>query len=247
MTRTIVPAALLLAGVLATLPAARSLAEPDGKDGAESGEKTGPDPAAVERGRALFRDTQEGLAASCADCHSLLPPEKEKKKAEHLGPGASLWGSAKRAGWRNVEFYDDVGAASGLCARVYQERKGGLTEKQQDDLTAFLLTQGPKDKQRGELPARKVEKKPKLLRKYPDGDKKKGEKLYTRYCTGCHNDAEDAVSFEIRPGRKRRAQIARRVRGYTARRRFKPDAMSYYPTHRLSDEQLGDILAYLGR
>ncbi len=203
--------------------------------------------ATVERGRVVFADTQEGLSPSCANCHSLLEPAQELKKAKFLGPGASLWGAALRAGWRNVKIYKDVGEAAQFCARKYQERKKGLSLKQRTDLTAYLKTMVPKSKKAGSLPARKVQKKPKLLKEYAKGDKTKGSKLYSRYCAGCHNDADDAVSFAIKLGKKKRAQIARRVRGYTAKRKFKPGAMSYYPTDRLSDAQLADILAYLGR
>ena len=62
------------------------------------------------RGRILFEDTEDFLYPSCAHCHSVTP-DKEEKKLKHIGPGHSLWGSAKRGGWRNMKTYKNVGAA----------------------------------------------------------------------------------------------------------------------------------------
>jgi mono/diheme cytochrome c family protein len=207
--------------------------------------EAGADPGAeaVERGRLLFHDTQELMYPSCALCHSLLPEVEERKKAKHLGPGSTLFGAAVRQGWRNLNTYADVGEASQLCARVYQERKRGLSTKQRGDLVAFLRTQTPQ----GPLPRRKVQKKPKLLKTLEGGDPARGERLTERHCRACHHDGEDAISFHLKPRSKKRDLIARKVRGYDSRRKFKPGAMSYFTTDRLPDADLKHILAHLGR
>lgn len=199
---------------------------------------------AVKRGEKLFHDTQQLMFPSCAHCHNLVPPEKEAKEAKHLGPGATLWGAAVREGWRNMNTYADVGEASQKCAKAYQGRKGGFKAAQRKDLIAFLKTKGP---EKGTLPKRKVQRKPKLLEDYDGGDAEKGKKLVERHCTGCHNASEKSISANLRPGRKKKAIIARTVRGYSPKRKFEPKTMSYFTNDRLSDEDLRHILAYLGR
>jgi len=226
-------AVLLLAGLLGL-----ALAAPEK-------EREGGDADAVERGRALFHDTQEGSHASCAMCHSLLPEEREAKEAEHLGPGSTLFGSAVRAGWRNMNTYRDVGEASDRCAKWWQERKGGLRDTQQADVVAFLKTHAPE----GPLPKREVERKTKLLSDLEGGDAEKGRRLLTRYCQGCHNGSDHALSFEFKPNRRKKDAVARKVRGYNAKGQFKPQegTMSWFTTDRLADEDLRHILAYVGK
>jgi len=199
----------------------------------------------VERGGRLFRDRQEGLYPSCADCHSLLPEEKEAE-AEHRGPGSTLYGAAVRAGWRNMNTFEDVGEASQKCAKAWQKREKGLDKAQRSDLVAFLRGYAPE----GTLPKREVQRKPKLAKDLSGGDAEKGKRLVSTWCMGCHNEAEDAVSFPFDPKKKRkRDQVARKVRGYDAKNAFNPEegSMSYFTNDRLSDEDLKQILAYVAK
>lgn len=197
-----------------------------------------------ERGEKLFRDRQEGLYPSCADCHSLLPEEKEAK-AEHKGPGATLYGAAVREGWRNMNTYRDVGDASQKCAKSWQKREGGLDKAQQEGLVAFLKRHGPE----GPLPKREVQKKPKLAKDLSGGDPEQGRRLVAMWCMSCHNEAEDAISFPFEPNKRKRDQVARKVRGYDAKNAFKPEegSMSYYTNDRLPDDDLKHILAYVAK
>ena len=199
----------------------------------------------VARGRELFHDRQLGDYPSCADCHSLLPEEQELEEAKHLGPGATLHGAAVREGWRNMNTFEDVGDASQKCAKTWQKRKGGLDEKQRADLAAFLAGHAPE----GALPKREVQRKPKRLEELDGGDAEKGQQLTERYCGNCHDKAEDALSFPFEPQRRKKDQVARKVRGYDARGKFKPQegTMSYYTNDRLPDEELRDILAYVAK
>jgi len=213
------------------------------KNEKSDGDDAQPDAAAIERGKKLFADTQDDDYPSCADCHNVMPEDKEAKEAEHLGPGGTLFGSARRAGWRNSDSFKDVVAASEYCAKTWQQRKKGLDAKQEADLGAYLASiRGPKD-----LPMRKVERKPKLLDEIEGGDAEKGKKAAIRYCAGCHNP--DGLSFDLEPNSKKRDLIARKVRGYDPKRQFRPQkgTMSYYTTDRLADEQLRDIIAFLGK
>jgi len=203
----------------------------------------GPDRKAVERGRKLFSDTQELMYPSCAQCHNLVPEAEEAERAAHLGPGGTLYGSAVRAGWRNLRTYADVGEAAQVCAKRWQQRKRGLSAAQRADLVAFLRTHAPREP----LPRRKVQEQPKLLEDFEGGDAKKGKALFVKHCMGCHNKRDDAISVPLKPGKKRKEEIARKVRGYDSKRRFKPGSMSYFTNHRLPDEGLRHILAYLGR
>jgi len=196
------------------------------------------------RGEKLFHDRQEGLYPSCADCHSLLPEEKEAE-AEHRGPGSTLFGAAVREGWRNMNTFKDVGDASQKCAKSWQKREGGLDKEQQADLIAFLGKHAPE----GPLPKRKVQRKPKLASDLPGGDPEEGKRLVGIWCVNCHNEAEDALSFPFEPNKRKRDQVARKVRGYDARNAFKPEegSMSYYTNDRLPDDALKHILAYVAK
>jgi mono/diheme cytochrome c family protein len=198
----------------------------------------------AERGEKLFHDRQEGLYPSCADCHSLLPEEKEEK-AEHRGPAATLYGSAVREGWRNMNTFNDVGDASQKCAKEWQKRKGGLDHDQRADLAAFLRKNAPE----GPLPKREVQRRPTLLKDLTGGDADEGRKLVAIWCMGCHNQADDALSFPFEPGKRKRDQVARKVRGYDANRAFKPEegSMSYFTNDRLPDDVLRHIVAYVGK
>jgi len=203
------------------------------------------DEAAVARGKEVFHDTQRLQYASCALCHSLMPEDEEAAEAKHLGPAATLYGAAVREGWRNMNTYEDVGQASQSCAKWWQKRKGGLKPSQRADLVAFLRKHAPK----GPLPKRKVERRPKLLKDLDRGDAAKGAKLVARYCQGCHGEADDKLAVELKPNRRKKLQIARKVRGYDSKNQFKPQAgsMSYYTTDRLSDDDLLHIIAHLGK
>lgn len=197
------------------------------------------------RGEKLFRDRQEGLYPSCADCHSLLP-EEEESKAEHRGPGATLHGAAVREGWRNMNTFKDVGEASQKCAKAWQKREGGLDAAQRGDLVAFLRTQTPP---KVTLPKRDVQRQPKLAKDLSGGDAETGRRLVATFCVACHNEAEDALSFPFEPNKRKRDQVARKVRGYDAKGAFKPEegSMSYFTNDRLTDEDLKHILAYVAK
>jgi mono/diheme cytochrome c family protein len=232
------------------------------------------DVAAIERGKKLFSDTQGDEYPSCAQCHSVEPEATETDSAEtdsaetdsadddsgddvaekaesgakpeepkHLGPGGTLYGSARRAGWRNKETYKDVVDAAQYCATTWQERKYGLKAAQQADLRAYLESiAGAKP-----LPMRKVQRKPALLKEFDGGDAERGQLLVVRYCGACHGP--EHISFELKPASKKKLLVARKIRGYDAKLRFKPQAttMSYYTTDRLPDEDLRDIVAYCGK
>ena len=203
------------------------------------------DASAVARGKAVFHDTQRLEYPACVQCHGLVPEGDEAAKARHLGPGATLYGAAVREGWRNMNTYQDVGEASQRCAKWWQKRKGGLKPGQRVDLVAFLKKHSP----RGSLPKRKVERQPRLLKNLDGGDAAKGVKLVARHCKGCHSEADDALAVELKPNKKKKLLIARKVRGYDSKNRFKPQAgsMSYYTTDRLSDADLKHIIAHLGK
>jgi mono/diheme cytochrome c family protein len=212
-----------------------ALAEPD------------PDPDPVKRGKKIFFDTggdEFPEYPSCAQCHALVPP-KEEAKLKQVGPAATLFGSAVRKGWRNMKTYRGVGHALQYCAKTWQGRKGGFKSGPLADLVAFLETAVPAKP----LPARKVQKKPKMPKTLDGGDADKGKKLVERYCTLCHHDKDDALSSVLKPRKKKRLTLARKVRGYDAKGKFKPqdNQMSYYTQDRLTDAELLHILAYLGK
>jgi len=204
------------------------------------------EPEPVKRGRALFADTGELTYASCAHCHGLAA-EGGERKSKVRKQAHTLFGAVLREGWRNRNNYADVGAASQYCAKTFQERRKGLTVSQRKDLIAFLATQVPKDKTK--LPKREVKraKMHKDFTKYEGGDAVKGKGLFERSCVECHNDRDDSISMILKPGKKTKKLIVRKVRGYDAKRRFKPSTMGYFTAASLSDDELRHVLAYLGR
>jgi len=210
---------------------------------AEDSEKPVVPDTALERGKKLFADTQGDDYPSCAQCHSVLPEDKELKGAKYLGPAGTLHGSARRAGWRNKDTYKDVIDAAQYCAKTWQERRHGLKAAQQADLRAYLESIAGKKV----LPKRKVERKPKLITKFDGGDAVRGKKLVVRHCGACHGP--DHISFEIKANHKKKLLVARKVRGYDKKLKFKPQGgtMSYYTIDRLSDKDLRDIIAYCGK
>jgi mono/diheme cytochrome c family protein len=84
---------------------------------------------------------------------------------------------------------------------------------------------------------------------FAGGVPERGRRLVDRHCAGCHDPAEDALSFGFEPGKRKRAEVARKVRGFDAKGQFKPEegSMSYYTNDRLTDEELLDILAYVAK
>jgi mono/diheme cytochrome c family protein len=145
-----------------------------------------------------------------------------------------------------MNTYRDVGEASQKCAKEWQKREKGLDPKQRADLVAFLRTQAPPDVT---LPKREVQRQPKLAKDLAGGDPEEGRRLAAIWCMACHNEAEDALSFPFEPGKRKRDQVARKVRGYDAKNAFKPEegSMSYYTNDRLPDDALRHILAYVAK
>ncbi len=198
----------------------------------------------LKRGKRIYADTQDFEYPSCAHCHAAASPEQEQRLAQR-GPGGTLYGSARREGWRNRKSYKEIGTALQYCAKTWQRRKKGIRDEDLKALVAYLETRGPGE---GKLPARKV-RRPKALKDYAGGDAAKGKPLTVVWCLGCHGDTDESLSFKLIPGKKRKDVIARKLRGYDTKRRFKPEqgTMSYYRQDRLSDEEARHIIAYLGR
>ncbi|MEE8107105.1 MAG: hypothetical protein V3T86_16340 [Planctomycetota bacterium] len=195
------------------------------------------------RGKILFEDTEDYSYPSCAHCHA-VKPDKDEKKLKHVGPGSSLWGSAKRGGWRNMKTYKYVGEALQYCAKTWQKRRKGIKGEKLTDLVAYLELISPEP-----LKARKLIKKPKKLKKLDGGDATKGHQIVEHKCAGCHSAADTAYSFDLRKRKRRVDQIARKVRGYDEKSKFKPQKgqMSYYSIERLSDDELRHVLAAIGK
>ena len=89
--------------------------------------------------------------------------------------------------------------------------------------------------------------KPKLITEFDGGDAVRGKKLAVRHCGACHGP--DHISFAFKPNHKKKLLVARKVRGYDKKLKFKPQGgtMSYYTIDRLSDQDLRDIIAYCGK
>jgi len=204
------------------------------------------DEGALKKGKKLFKSIGEWEYTSCAHCHAVVAAEKERKETDHIRPGPPLLDTAHRGKWktwREKKTFESAAAAGAHCAEVYQGRK--LSAEQTKALDAYLRSISPgKDVK----PLDWKYKTP-LPESLDGGDAAKGEKKVALFCGGCHGPTDDHYQAELRKGRYKKAGVAQRVRGYTSPTKFKPEGrqMSFFGKERLSDEDLLDILAYLGR
>ncbi|MHC4547300.1 MAG: c-type cytochrome [Planctomycetota bacterium] len=203
-----------------------------------------------ERGRRIFHDTGENLAyPSCAHCHAVVDDAAEVKTGR-VRPGHPVFNSAHRGAWKNGNRkLKTAGDAGNTCVVSFQKRKR-LPADRVADLEAYLRTISP-----GKAKPRRLGFEPALPESLDGGDRARGRTLVQRYCAGCHGASEQHLQDELKAGRRKRGKVAMKVRGWIKDKRapggmrFKPahGQMSFFAKDRLPDEDLRDILAYVGR
>jgi mono/diheme cytochrome c family protein len=210
----------------------------------------------VEKGKKLFYDTGDLEYPSCGHCHATVPVEEELKKNGKISIAFPVYNSAHRGSYKNSHKKEDgkgpatSADAGNICVVAFQNRKK-LPAADIAALNAFIASVSP-DK---DVKPRDIKYAPPVLESFEGGDAEAGKKNVAIYCSTCHGPTDDHLQFELKPGKAPKKKIAMKVRGYIkdAKRksgmRFKPNAgqMSFFATNRLSDKDLLDIIAYLGK
>jgi len=201
-------------------------------------------------GKKIFTDSGEDLDyPSCAHCHATVDASKELEMTGHVRPAYPVFNTAGRGAWKNKPAGKgpaSAGDAGNICVRAFQKRKK-LPASDVADLNAFLATVSP-----GEAEPRKIQYAPALPESLDGGNADEGRKKVEAYCGGCHGASDDHLQFELKPGRKPKLKVAMKVRGWVekdGKRKFQANngMMSFFAKDRLPDEDLLDILAYVGR
>lgn len=208
---------------------------------------------AAERGALLFRDPGVSRNSfnevSCATCH---------ETAQHPASGRRLTGAPLDGATRRPTFWggqeNDLLRSVDNCLRLFMLDPGlARDEARAADLYAFLDA----------LPAAAVDPAPFSLvasvKDVPTGDAARGERLYGQACAACHGTLhegvgrlptasllpEDTIAEHSQYGADElRLTAIEKIRhglffGYGGR-------MPPFSTETLSDDELGDVLQYLG-
>ena len=206
------------------------------------------------RGQKIFNDSGEELDyPACASCHATVSKEEEANKTGHVRPAFPVYNTSHRGAWKNAKAGKgpkSSGDAGNICVRAFQKRKK-LPADQVADLNAYLLTLSPSK----DVKPRKIAYAPKLPGSLDGGDKAKGKAKVQLHCGGCHGDSDDHIQFTLKAGKRKKKTVAMKVRGWIRDKkaksgmRFKANngMMSFFAKDRVSDADLLDILAYLGK
>ncbi len=219
-----------------------------------SGEKTG-----VQYGEELF-GSSDGFSASpmnpfsCADCHrTSAEPEAGD---DRIVPGAPLFGVAARQRWWGGQSLSLADAVDTCVVYFMRGQPLDETSDKARALHEYLQSITPAGSPTDVLPMTVVEN----VKAIPLGDVTRGADLYRRACQYCHGDVHTGDGNIL----KRKVILPDVANDYnrlfpnvphglvvtevTRHGRFfgVGGTMPFFTTELLSDEQLGDILAYLG-
>jgi thiosulfate dehydrogenase len=219
--------------------------------GGDEGER---ERGAVERGRELFssptlsRNTFNDLA--CADCHAASPDDAR------LLPGAPMPGVVLRPSYWGGEKLDLLDSLNQCLTEFMLETRGlAPDEPKAVDLYAFLAS----------LPPSAPDAQPftfvREIGAAPAGDAARGEGLYAAACRFCHGEPHTGAGRNVElavvvpeetlaehgddPTYDVRTVFVEKVRH--GRYLGFGGSMPPFSRERLSDQDVGDVLAYLGQ
>jgi thiosulfate dehydrogenase len=211
----------------------------------------------AERGEELFRDPgiteSPHNTVSCATCHQVTATSDPAR----IDPGYSLYGVAARSRYWGDKVYNLADAVN-VCL-VFFMRGQELDETSEDAraIYEYLLSITPDGSPSDPLPVTVTEN----IVPIPLGDATAGEAIYQASCQHCHGEAHtgsgnitdpvvDLPEYAIEnypkdfPGIAPGLVVIEKVRhgrffdvgGY----------MPFYSSEILTDDQIGDLLAFLG-
>lgn len=203
-------------------------------------------------GKKIFTDTGDFDYPSCSHCHATVSVKEELKQTGKVKIAFPVFNTAHRGAYKNKKQgkYPTSGDAGNTCVQAFQKRDK-LPASDIANLNMFLLTVSPSK----DVKPRKIKYAPRVLKNFDGADAARGKKNVEVFCSTCHGKTDDHIQFELRAGKFNKTRVAMKVRGYIkdskkkSGMRFKPDAgqMSFFAMNRLSDKQLLDIIAYLGK
>jgi thiosulfate dehydrogenase len=212
---------------------------------------------AAERGAELFNDPafadSEFNRVSCATCHQTeATPDPSR-----IDTGYSLYGVAGRSAYWGNQVYN-LAQAVNTCL-IYFMQGRALVEESDDAraLYEYLLSITPDGAPSEPLPMTVIE----TIQAVPQGDASAGEAIYRNACSRCHGQAHSGEGNITEPevilpeyaidnyptdfpGIPPGLVIIEKVRHG---RFFEVGGhMPFYSTEAMSDQQVGDLLAFLG-
>jgi thiosulfate dehydrogenase len=217
-------------------------------------EKTG-----AEYGEELFQ-TPDALSDSsmnpfsCADCHrTTAAPDADD---DRIVPGAPLYGTVARERWWGGQALSLIDAVDTCIVYFMRGQELDATSDKGKALYEYLKSISPDGSPSDILPMTVVEN----VVAIPLGDATRGADLYRRACQYCHGEAhtgegnilvrkvilpEVANDYDtLFPGVAHglvATEVVRHGRFFDV-----GGTMPFFTTELLTDEQLGDILAFLG-
>ena len=205
------------------------------------------------KGKAMFEDTGDYEYPSCAHCHATVSAADEAKATGHVRPAFPVFNASHRGAYKNKakgKGPKTAADAGNICVKVFQKRKK-LAADQLAHLNAYIASVSPDTAAK----PRKILYAPKIPDSLDGGDAEKGKAKVQLYCGGCHGASDDHLQIELKKNKYKKKKAVMKVRGWVRDKKaksgmkFKPNAgqMSFFATNRLSDEDLLDILAYIGK
>ena len=213
----------------------------------------------VSNGLKLFKSPALGAnGLSCAHCHANV---NEKQIDDGLIRAAhSLANAASRITWwgqdpKSSEAYPNIATAAVVCIEHYMRSKDKLTAKQLLDLNKYLLSINRRPDSMAQ-PIAPAADQTREYNTYQEGDKILGRLLFYAACHTCHPNGDTGIGPAI-PRSKPPRFYAKKIRegdGLGAvlsgvdPNAYDPNAgkfMPFFGADRLSQDQIGHIIAYI--
>ena len=201
-----------------------------------------PDPELVAEGERLYTDPVEGgNTFACATCHAMDDAEGRRRAGHPLG------GATARASFKNGQLDAFEDAANSCLMEWMNADPWSENDPRWESLTAYIESgSGAED----EIDFQIVDPPTDLS----GGDIDAGRSLFNASCAECHGDDGEGTlrAIAVSDGDLEPSYIARRVRSSGAPGSPIYDGltggiMPFWSAERLSDDELGDLVAYLSR
>jgi mono/diheme cytochrome c family protein len=202
----------------------------------------GPDPAAIERGRAVYDEVDGTKKFACSTCHAASP-----ESGDFLYAASSLHDALARPSYKLGKLTSFLDAANTCREHWMVTSKWTEDDTKFKDLTAFLRSITPP----GPAPAVVYTIALPNRRGPATGDADRGCALFHRSCVNCHGlnaqGTERGTSLAVLPLAPDFIRAKVRISGPvgTVYEGLGGGNMPFWSIERLDDEQLEDLTTYL--